>query len=73
MESRSRNDTRGDVLTKWLPMSAIGAGITFVSGFLLHVPPPQLLVSSALTAGLIFSGMIMHSRGRGKRERAPLQ
>jgi hypothetical protein len=53
---------------KWLQYAGIGAGISLAGGLILHIPLPQLAVSMALTAGLVFSGFAMQSVGR--REKA---
>jgi hypothetical protein len=68
MESKPEQDKTTLALTKWLPMSVIGAGITFVTGFVLHLQPPQVITSVGLTAALIFSGLAMNSRGRGRNQ-----
>ncbi len=53
-------------MTKWLPLSAVGAGISFVAGFLLNLMPVQVIVAAAMTATLIFSGLAFQSFGREK-------
>lgn len=53
-------------VTKWLPLSAVGAGISFVAGFVLNIAPAQVLVAAAMTATLVFSGLIFQSFGREK-------
>lgn len=53
-------------VTKWLPMSSIGAGITFVAGFVLGLLPAQVAVAAGLTATLVFSGLLFQSFGREK-------
>lgn len=55
-------------LRKWLPYSLAGAAISVAVGFVFHLPTPQMLVSAAMTAGLIFSGMAMHAKGRGREQ-----
>jgi hypothetical protein len=57
-------------VTKWLPLSAVGASISFVGGFMLHVPPQQVIISAAITTTLVFSGLAMQSCGREKEEKA---
>jgi hypothetical protein len=56
------------VVTKWLPLSSAGAAISFVAGFVLQLPAPQVIISAAMTAVLVFSGLAMQSYGRGKSE-----
>ena len=53
--------------TKWLPMSAIGAAIPFVIGFIMQLPVGQVLVAAALTSTLVFSGLWMQSYGRERQ------
>lgn len=55
-------------LRKWLPYSLAGAAVSVAVGFVFHLPTPQMLVSAAMTAGLIFSGMAMYSKGRGREQ-----
>lgn len=57
-------DRMKEAMTKWLPYSAMAAGISFVVGFILHVPPPQVITSVGLSAILVFSGLAMRSYGR---------
>lgn len=59
-------------VTKWIPYSSVGAAISFVVGFVLNLPPPQVIMSAALAATLIFSGLAMQSYGR-EREQAKVQ
>jgi hypothetical protein len=53
-------------VTKWIPYSAAGAAISFLVGFVLSLPQPQVIVAAATTATLIFSGLAMQSFGREK-------
>lgn len=53
-------------VTKWLPLSSVGAAISFVAGFVLHLAPAQVIVSAAMTSTLIFSGFLFQSFGREK-------
>lgn len=53
-------------ITKWVPLSSLGAAISFVAGFMLNVPQPQIIISAAMTAILVFSGLAMQSYGRGR-------
>jgi uncharacterized membrane protein len=53
---------------KWIPLSSIGAAISFVVGFILNVPPTQVIISAAMTATLIFSALAMQSYGRASEE-----
>jgi hypothetical protein len=55
-------------VTKWIPYSSIGAGISFVIGFVFGLPPPQVIVAAAMTGTLIFSGLAMQSYGREKEQ-----
>ncbi len=55
-------------VTKWLPYSSVGAAISFVVGFVFSLPPPQVIISAAMTATLIFSGLAMQSYGREKEK-----
>ncbi len=55
------------VNTRWLPYAAIGAAITATAGLVLQFPLQQVAVSSALTAGLIFSGYLFQVKGRPER------
>lgn len=59
-------------ITKWIPYSSAGAAISFVVGFLFNLPPQQVIISAAMTATLIFSGLAMQSFGR-EREAAKIQ
>ncbi|WP_148700315.1 hypothetical protein [Candidatus Nitrososphaera evergladensis] len=52
---------------KWLQYAGIGAGISLAGGLVLHVPLLQIVVSMALTAGLVFSGFAMQSAGRPEK------
>ena len=51
-------------MTRWLPLSAVGTGISFVSGFVLNLAPAQVIVAAALTATLVFSGFAFQSFDR---------
>jgi FtsH-binding integral membrane protein len=54
-------------LTQWLLYAAIGGAIAVVAGLILRIPLPQLTLSFAVTAGLIFSGYGFRSReSRGR-------
>ncbi|NWG37712.1 hypothetical protein [Nitrososphaera sp.] len=53
-------------MTRCLPLSAIGAGISFVAGFILNLAPAQVMVAAGLTATLVFSGLLFQSFGREK-------
>ena len=55
-------------VTKWIPYSSAGAAISFVAGFIFHLPPAQVIVSAAMTATLIFSGLLFQSYGREKEQ-----
>lgn len=55
-------------VTKWIPFSAAGAAISFVVGFVFHLQPVQVIVSAAMTATLIFTGLLMQSYGREKEQ-----
>jgi hypothetical protein len=59
-------------VTKWIPYSSAGAAISFVVEFIFHLPPAQVIVSAAMTATLIFSGLLFQSYGR-EREQAKAQ
>jgi membrane protein involved in colicin uptake len=39
-----------------------------VAGFVLQLPAPQVIISAAMTAVLVFSGLAMQSYGRAKSE-----
>ncbi len=54
--------------TRWIPYSSAGAAISFLAGFLLGLPPIQVIVSAAMTATLIFSGLFFQSYGREQKE-----
>ncbi len=56
--------------TKWLPMSAIGAAIPFVIGFIMQLPVEQVLVAASVTGALVFSGLWMQSYGRERQKKA---
>jgi tetrahydromethanopterin S-methyltransferase subunit E len=51
-------------VTKWIPLSSVGAAISFVVGFMFNLPPAQVIVAAAMTATLVFSGFAMQSYGR---------
>lgn len=51
-------------VTKWIPLSSMGAAISFVVGFMFNLPPTQVIVAAAMTATLVFSGFAMQSYGR---------
>ncbi|MEP0824206.1 MAG: hypothetical protein HRF40_01840 [Nitrososphaera sp.] len=53
--------------TRWIPYSSAGAAVSLVAGFLLGLPPIQVIVSTALTATLIFSGLFFQSYGREEK------
>ena len=53
-------------VTKWLPLSFVGAAVSLVAGFVLHLHPAQVIVSAAMTTTLIFSGFVFQSYGREK-------
>ncbi|HEY3094820.1 MAG TPA: hypothetical protein VGJ42_03570 [Nitrososphaera sp.] len=55
-------------VTKWVPYSSVGAAISFVVGFVFNLPPAQVIVSAAMTATLIFSGLLFQSFGREKEQ-----
>jgi hypothetical protein len=54
--------------TKWLPMSSVGAAISFVIGFVLQLPQHQVITATALTGALVFSGLAMQSFGREQKK-----
>ena len=56
--------------TKWLPLSAIGAAIPFVIGFIMQLPVEQVLVAASVTGALVFSGLWMQSYGRERQKKA---
>jgi hypothetical protein len=56
-------------VTKWIPYSSAGAAISFVVGFVFGLPPAQVIVSAAMTATLIFSGLFFQSYGREKEQK----
>lgn len=51
-------------VTKWLPLSSVCAGISFVAGLVSHLAPTQILVSTAIAATLVFSGFAFQSFGK---------
>jgi monomeric isocitrate dehydrogenase len=55
-------------VTKWIPYSSAGAAISFVAGFVLGLPPSQVIVSASMAATLIFSGLLFQSYGREKEQ-----
>ena len=55
-------------VTNWIPYSSAGAAISFVAGFVLGLPPAQVVISTAMTATLIFSGLLFQSYGREKEQ-----
>ena len=55
-------------VTKWIPYSSVGAAVSFVVGFVFGLPPAQVIVSAAMTATLIFSGLLFQSYGREKEQ-----
>jgi uncharacterized membrane protein len=57
-------DRARSAVTKWIPLSSVGAAISFVTGFMFHLPPTQVIISAAITATLVFSGFAMQSYGR---------
>jgi hypothetical protein len=73
VERKMQNQPEGKVdrarlaATKWLPLSAIGAAIPFVIGFILQLPEMQILVAAAVTSTLVFSGLWMQSYGRERQ------
>lgn len=54
-------------VTRWIPYGSAGAAASFIAGFLLGLPPVQVIVSAAMTAGLIFSGLFFQSYGREEK------
>ena len=62
-------------VTKWIPLSSVGAAISFVVGFMFNLPPTQVIISAAMTATLVFSGFAMQSYGRAAddKERTKVQ
>jgi hypothetical protein len=68
--ARKKLDRARLAATKWLPMSAIGAAITFVIGAVMQLPVEQVLVAAALTSTLVFSGLWMQSYGRERQYRS---
>jgi hypothetical protein len=59
-------------VTKWVPYGSAGAAISFVVGFIFNLSPAQVIVSAAMTATLIFSGLLFQWYGR-EREEAKVQ
>ena len=47
----------------------MGAAISFIIGFMLNLPQPQVIISSVMTATLVFSGLVMHSFGRREQDK----
>lgn len=64
MRAESATDRTRLVLTKWLPMSSVGAAISFAIGFVIQLPPYQVITATALTSALVFSALAMRSYGR---------
>lgn len=58
-------------VTKWTPYSSAGAAISFLIGFVFGLPMLQVIVSSAITATLVFSGLLFQSYGREKGQKVP--
>ncbi|MDQ4101142.1 MAG: hypothetical protein M3115_03020 [Thermoproteota archaeon] len=56
--------------TKWLPMSAIGAAISFVIGVIMQLPVERAFIASAITGALVFSSLWMQSYGREKQNKS---
>jgi hypothetical protein len=46
---------------KWIPYSPAGAAISFVAGFVFSLSAAQMIVSTAITASPIFSGLLFRS------------
>ncbi|MCI0561225.1 MAG: hypothetical protein MN733_22290 [Nitrososphaera sp.] len=61
-------DRARTAVTKWIPYSSVGAAISFVIGFVFGLPPLQVVITAAMTATLIFSGLAMQSYGREKEQ-----
>ena len=57
-------------VTRWIPYSSAGAAVSFVVGFVFGLEPAQVIVSAAMTATLIFSGLLFQSYGREKEAKA---
>jgi hypothetical protein len=62
----SKMDRTRLALTNWIPFSAAGAAISFVIGFVLHLPQMQIILSTSITAALVFGGLAMNSYSREK-------
>jgi hypothetical protein len=55
-------------VTKWIPYSSAGAAISLAAGFAFGLAPAQVIVSAAMAAALIFSGLLFQSYGREKEQ-----
>jgi len=47
-------------------MAAVAAAMTFVIAFVMHIPQEQTIAASAITAIIVFSGLLFGSYGRDK-------
>jgi hypothetical protein len=47
-------------------MAAVAAAITFVIAFVMRIPQQQTIAASALTAIIVFSGLLFRSYGKYK-------
>jgi uncharacterized membrane protein len=56
------------VITKWLPLSIVGAAISLVTALSLNVPIGKTIVAIALVGVLIFSGFLLRSFGKREGE-----
>ena len=55
-------------IKKWLLFSLAGAGVSFLTAVLLHVPLGKTIVAIGLAAVLIFSGFLLRSFGKHEEE-----
>lgn len=60
----NRMDRSREAATRWLPISSVGAAITFVITFAMQLPVQQVITATALTGALIFSGLVLRSYGK---------
>jgi uncharacterized membrane protein len=58
-------------IKKWLLFSLAGAGVSFLTAILLHVPLGKTIVAIGLAAVLIFSGFLLRSFGKHEEEEGP--
>jgi TRAP-type uncharacterized transport system fused permease subunit len=62
-------DKSSSAVRIWMPMATVAAAITFVITFVMRIPQGQTIAASVLAAIIVFSGLLLRSYGREKKDK----